>query len=78
MATVQVRNVPDDVLRRLKVEAAQNDQSLNTLLLERMTAWADRPTLGEYARQVEVRPAGSSPTMADIVAEIRKHRDAGQ
>lgn len=78
MANVQVRNVPDDVLRRLKVEAAHNGQSLNALLLERLTLWAERPTLAEYAHSVTPRPAGTSPTTADIVAEIRKHRDAGQ
>ena len=76
MATVQVRNVPDDVLRRLKVEAAQNGRSLNAFMLERMTAWAQRPTLAEYAARVQPRPAGSAPTMADIVAEIRKDRDS--
>lgn len=78
MATVQVRNVPDDVLRRLKVEAAQNGRSLNAFMLERMSEWAVRPTLAEYAQSVQARPVGSSPTTAEIVAEIRKHRDAGQ
>lgn len=76
MATVQVRNVPEDVLRRLKVEAAQNGRSLNAFMLERMTSWAQRPTLAEYAERVQARPAGSTPTMADIVAEIRKDRDS--
>jgi plasmid stability protein len=78
MAIVQVRNVPDDVVRRLKVEAAEKGQSLNALLLERLTLWAERPTLAEYAARAKPRPAGSSPTTAEIVAEIRKHRDAGQ
>jgi plasmid stability protein len=76
MATVQVRNVPEEVHRRLKVEAAQNGRSLNEFLLGRLTEWAERPTLAEYAARVEPRPAGSTPTMADIVAEIRKDRDS--
>jgi antitoxin FitA len=78
MAVVQIRNVPDEVLRRLKVEAAQSGRSLNAFMLERMTAWAERPTLAEYARSVQARPVESSPTTAEIVAEIRRHRDAGQ
>lgn len=76
MAVVQVRNVPDEVLRRLKVEAAQSGRSLNAFMLERMTDWAERPTLAEYARSVQPRPAGSTPTMADIVEIIRKDRDS--
>lgn len=76
MATVQVRNVPDDVVRRLKVEAAENGQSLNALLLDRLTLWAERPTLAEYAHGVTPRPADSSPTLADIVAAVRADRDS--
>jgi antitoxin FitA len=76
MATVQVRNVPDDVLRRLKVEAAQNGRSLNAFMLERMTSWAERPTLAEYAARVQARGPVEGVTMADIVDVIRKDRDS--
>lgn len=76
MATVQVRNVPEDVHRRLKVEAAQNGRSLNEFLLVRLTEIAERPTLAEYAERVTPRPAGSTPTMADIAAVVRQDRDS--
>lgn len=76
MATVQIRNVPDEIHRRLKVEAAKSGRSLNEFLVVRLTEIAERPTLAEYAERVTPRPAGSTPTMADIAAVVRKDRDS--
>lgn len=76
MATVQVRNVPELVHRRLKVEAAQNGQSLNEFLLERMTLWAERPTISEFARRAQERGPVEGVTLSDIVDVIRKDRDS--
>jgi plasmid stability protein len=75
MATVQVRNVPDEVHRRLKVEAAQNGRSLNEFLLVRLAEIAERPTLAELAERIEPRPPGSRPTLDDIVDAIHEGRE---
>lgn len=55
MATIQIRNVPEEIHRRLKVEAAQSGQSLNEYLVWRLTEFAGRPTIDELARRIRER-----------------------
>jgi plasmid stability protein len=75
MANVQVRNVPEDVHRRLKVEAAQNGRSLNEFLLMRLTEWAERPTLAEYAERTLARGPVEGITMDGIVKAVHEGRE---
>lgn len=75
MPSVQIRNMPEDVHRRLKVEAAQSGRSLNEYLLLRLTEIAERPTLAELAARMEPRPPGSAPTLDDIVGAIHEGRE---
>jgi antitoxin FitA len=76
MATVQIRNLPDDVHRRLKVEAAQSGRSLNELLVSRLTELAERPTLGELAREIHGRGFGpyTGPSSAKVIRAMRDSR----
>jgi predicted HicB family RNase H-like nuclease len=47
---IQIRDVPEDVHRRLKSQAALAGQSLNEFMLARMTELARSPTVPELIR----------------------------
>lgn len=69
---IQIRNVPDDLHRRLKARAALAGMSLSDYLLKEIREVAERPTMEELrarlARRSRVEP--SEPT-ADAVRAMR-------
>ncbi|MGH2499260.1 MAG: FitA-like ribbon-helix-helix domain-containing protein [Candidatus Limnocylindria bacterium] len=71
---IQIRNVPDEVHRTLKVRAAQAGLTLSDYLLAEVQQLASLPTVVELTdrirRRSRVRMRGSS------AAAIRRHRDA--
>ena len=76
-ASLSIKNVPDDVVRRLRARAARNRRSLQGELLDLIERAADElPTIS--ARNVYERirklnlPAGESS--ADIIRELRDGR----
>jgi plasmid stability protein len=73
---VQVRSVPDDVHRRLKVQAAAAGQSLNDYLLARMTELVERPTVPELMARIRARePVYGGPSSAEVIRAERRRRD---
>jgi len=74
MANVQVRDVPDDVHRRLKSRAALAGQSLNEFLLQRMSELARVPTVPELAERIRRREPYSGPSSATVIREERGRR----
>ena len=72
---LQIRNVPDDVHRALKVRAAREGVSLSDLALAELRKAAERPSRAELLERIRARgpiPAGSeTPTES-----IRAIRDA--
>ena len=74
MKTIQIRNVPEDVHRRLKARAAMQGRSLSDLALEELTRVADQPTLEEIAARIaRLPPVEGGETGAEAV---RAERDA--
>ena len=71
---VQIRDVPDDVHRRLKSQAALSGQSLNEYLLARMADIARLPTVPELAARIRERAPYDGPSSAEIVREDRDSR----
>jgi antitoxin FitA len=71
---VQVRDVPDDVHRRLKAQAALAGQSLNEYLLARMSELARLPTVPELAQRIRERSAYDGPSSAAVLREDRDRR----
>jgi antitoxin FitA len=71
---IQVRNVPDDLHRRLKARAAMAGMSLSEYLLRELKRSAARPT----AEEMRSRLAGRARVeLREPVAEaIRAERDA--
>jgi plasmid stability protein len=75
MANIQVRDVPDDVHRKLKSQAALAGQSLNEFLLARLTEMARLPTIPELAERIrQHEPYEDGPSIAGIIREDRDNR----
>ena len=74
MATmVQIRNVPDEVHRRLKARAALEGKTLSAYLLTELSAIASSPTRAEVlARLAELPPVQLDVDVADLVREDRE------
>jgi plasmid stability protein len=74
MANVQVRDVPDDVHRRLKAHAAMSGQSLNEFLVARMSDIARTPSVTELAERIRARGPYDGPSSAELVRGDRDSR----
>lgn len=74
MVMLQIRNVPDDLHRRLKARAALAGQSLSEYALGELRRSLDKPTRAEVLERIARR----APTTAveDTVAAIQAERDA--
>lgn len=71
---IQIRNVPEDLHRRLKARAAAAGMSLSDYLLREIRQVAEQPTIEElWARIKRRRPVELKTNPADI---IRAARDA--
>jgi antitoxin FitA len=80
MTALQIRNLPDDVHRKLKARAAQQGQSLSEYAAQvlRREAEAESPTLAELTERIRQRGA-VGPATADEVADIiRQAATAGE
>ncbi len=71
---IQIRNVPDELHRKLKVRAAQEGMTLSDYLLSEIEAVAKKPTMREWLEKV----ASREPVEVDEPPEeiIRQMRDA--
>lgn len=70
---IQLRNVPDELHRKLKSRAAQAGMSLSDYLIAEIRRSAERPTVEEF----QARLAQRAPVQGDVdpVAAIRAERD---
>ncbi len=71
---IQIRNVPDELHRTLKVRAAKAGMTLSDYLLSEIEQVAKKPTLHEWLEQV----SRDDPVEVDEPPEvvIRRMRDA--
>ena len=70
---IQIRNVPDDIHRKLKMKAAKEGISLSEFLLREASRAAETPTLREWLDMVAQNPPGALQSSADeIVDSIRE------
>ena len=69
---IQIRNVPEDVHRRLKARAAMEGVSLSELALAELRRSLDRPTRRELLDLVASREAvRSGPSSAELIDRAR-------
>ena len=74
MAALQLRDVPDDVHRELKVRAARAGQSLSDYALAVLKTHTATPTFAEIAERIALR-AGVEPSTS-VGELIRAERDS--
>lgn len=72
--TIQIRNVPEDLHRKLKAWAAEPDMTLSGYLLFELHKLAERTTLQEIVDRLKRQ----EPVVLDEdpAKTIRRHRDA--
>jgi antitoxin FitA len=69
---IQIRNVPDDLHRRLKARAAMAGMSLSDYLLKEISAVAERPTMEEMRERLARRSrVETGESAADAIRAIR-------
>lgn len=77
MSALQLRDVPEDVHRELKVRAARAGQSLSEYALAVLTRHVATPTLDEIADRVARRaPVEPSEPIGDLIRAERDDRSA--
>jgi len=70
---IQIRNVPDDVHRTLKIRAAGEGLSLSDYIKRDLEDLSKQATLEDVFVRVRAR-GGSGVKPEDIVAILREHR----
>jgi len=69
MTSLQIRDMPDELHRRLKARAAQRGQSLAEYTTEILRRAAETPTLAELSDRIRVRGSAGTPS-AEAVNQI--------
>lgn len=70
---IQIRNVPDDVHRKLKIRAAREGLTLSDLLAREARRLAEQPTVEEMRERLLSRPRVKlSASPASVVREERE------
>ena len=72
---IQIRNVPDELHRKLKVRAAERGTSLSDYLLAEVEEIADRPTVAELMERLAAEEAVEVDEPPEVT--IRRLREAG-
>lgn len=70
---IQIRNVPDDLHRELKVRATREGATLSDYLLAELREIAGRPTLSQWLEEA-AQLAPTQVTTKQIVAAVRDGR----
>ncbi len=72
---IQIRNVPDELHRRLKARAALGGMSLSDYLLKQIREIAERPTIDELRARLQSRRTKTvTPSPAEAVRAERDSR----
>ncbi|WP_419933830.1 FitA-like ribbon-helix-helix domain-containing protein [Candidatus Palauibacter sp.] len=72
---LQIRNVPDDVHRRLKSRAALAGTSMSDYVLREIEQSLEQPTREElFARIAQLPPIELHPPARDVLREERERR----
>ena len=74
MKNLQIRNVPDDVHRRLKSRAALEGRSLSEYALSELLRALERPTRQELLERVRQRSAIEEVDVVEILHAERESR----
>jgi plasmid stability protein len=77
VATLNIRNVPDEVVKVLKARAARNGDSLNGEVVRTLTEAAERRSVDEILASIDEIQAGlpEPPPWDEFMAQIRRERE---
>lgn len=76
MASIHVRDVPEETLTTLRVRAARAGQSLQAYVLGMLIGEADTLSMDEFADEARSIASRGNVTEEDILAAITETRDA--
>jgi len=72
---IQLRNVPDDLHRKLKFRAAAAGMSLSEYLLREVAKTAEQPTMEEWLQRLKkMKPIKTRESSAETIRAIRDGR----
>jgi antitoxin FitA len=77
MATIQVREIPEDLYEVLRRRARRAGQSMQAYMRAQLVALAERPTKEEALEEIEAvlsRLETEEPTAASIAADLAAER----
>jgi plasmid stability protein len=77
VATIQIRDVPDDVYETIRRRAREAGQSLQAYMRDHVIDFGRMPTTSEAWRQIEVaieKHGGSKSSIEEIVAQLHADR----
>jgi antitoxin FitA len=77
MATIQVREIPEDLYEVLRRRARRSGQSMQAYMHDQITDLAKRPTKEEAVEQIEAvlsRAGTPEPKAASVLADLAAER----
>jgi hypothetical protein len=74
MKMIQVRNVPDDLHRDLKVRAAQEGTTLSDYILAELPRLAHKPSGEQVLARIRERSSVGGPASGDLIRSERDRR----
>ena len=74
MKMIQVRNVPEDLHRALKVRAAQEGRTLSDYILAELPRLAEKPTADQVLARIRSRAPVEGPPAAELIRSERDRR----
>ena len=74
MKMIQIRNVPDDLHRALKVRAAREGRTLSDLILSDLPRLADKPSPEDLMTRIRSRTPVPGPPASELIAAERGRR----
>jgi plasmid stability protein len=77
MATIQVREIPEDLYEVLRRRARRAGQSMQAYMRDQLVAMAERPTKEEVIEEIEAvlsHTGGGEPTTGSIADDLAAER----
>jgi antitoxin FitA len=74
MKMIQIRNVPDDLHRALKVRAAQEGTTLSDYILADLPRLAHKPSAEQVLARIRERSPVGGASAADLIRSERDRR----
>lgn len=72
---IQIRNVPEEIHRKLKARAAEAGMSLSDYILRDLSRLAGQPTLDEWLKNLrKMKPIKTRESSAEAIRAIRDGR----